>query len=129
MNVWRAILQRHRKRIARAAGFAGMLGLAVLLMRNAPRTVQVEFELGPAHREFVEVRVAYVQAGEELHGVAFSFPEGAPDNLRHAVSLPAGDFEVRTELRPLHGAVLASVGRLHAPSDGLVRIRVPTGPP
>ncbi|HEY2733556.1 MAG TPA: hypothetical protein VGI70_06205, partial [Polyangiales bacterium] len=76
--------------------------------------------------DFVELRVAYVQAGEELHGVEFSFPNGAPVNVRHSVNLPEGDFEVRTELRPLHGDWLASAARLHAPSAGPVRIRVPT---
>jgi hypothetical protein len=60
--------------------------------------------------------------------VDFSFPNGAPSSVKHAVNLPAGDFEVRTELRPLHGAWLASVGKLHAPSEGPVRIRVPTEP-
>jgi hypothetical protein len=85
--------------------------------------------LGPQHSQFVEVRVAYVQQGEELHGVAFSFPDGAPGKLHHSVQLPAGEFEVHTELRPPHGPILASIGRLQAPSDGAVVIRVPTDQP
>jgi hypothetical protein len=122
----RAYLLAHKRRIARLIGLAGMLLVASVLLRSAPRDVQVQLDLGPSHQAYVEVRVAYLQAGEELHGVAFSFPNGAPDRVNHLVRLPAGDFEVRTELLPLHGAALASVGRLHAPSDGVVRIPVPT---
>jgi hypothetical protein len=84
----------------------------------------VEFELGPTHQEIVEVRVAYVQDGEELHGVSFSFPHGAPGQVRHSVTLPPGDFEVHTELRPTRGLTLASVRKLHAPVEGLVKIRL-----
>jgi hypothetical protein len=127
-RVLQAFLRKHKHRFARPIVLGGMLLIASVLLRHAPRDVQVELDLGPAHQDFVEVRVAYLQEGEELHGVAFSFPDGAPGSLRHSLKLPAGDFEVRTELRPSHGAVLASVGRLHAPSDGVVRIRVPTEP-
>jgi hypothetical protein len=121
-------LEPHKPRVARLLGFAGVLIVVSLLLRGAPRSVDVELELGPLHRQFVELRVAYVQEGQELHGALFSFPHGAPGSLKHSVQLPAGDFEVHTELRPEHGKVLASVGRLHAPSDGLVVIRVPTEP-
>jgi hypothetical protein len=126
MRALRAIFEKHKSRLARLTALGGILVVASVLLRGAPRQVQVVLDLGPAHRDFVEVRMAYVQEGEELHGVAFTFPNGAPASVRHAVSLPAGDFEVRTEVRPLHGAWLASIGRLHAPSDGPVRIRVPT---
>jgi hypothetical protein len=121
-----AILQAHKQRIARLVGLAGVLIVASLLIRGAPRKVDVEFDLGPQHGEFVEIRVAYVQGGEELHGVSFSFPNGVPGSVQHSLQLPAGEFEVRTELRPEHGPTLASVGRLRAPSDALVHIRVPT---
>jgi hypothetical protein len=127
-GVLQAFLRKHKHRFARPIALGGMLLIASVLLRHAPRDVQVQLDLGPAHQNFVEVRVAYLQEGEELHGVAFTFPNGAPGSLRHSLKLPAGDFEVRTELRPIRGAVLASVGRLHAPSDGVVRIRVPTEP-
>lgn len=124
-----ARLKPHKQRIARLIGLAGVLLVASLLIRGTPREVEVELKLGPAHRQFVGVRVAYVQQGEEVHGVAFSFPDGAPGLLHHSVKLPAGEFEVHTELRPPHGPVLASIGRLQAPSDGRVVIQVPTAPP
>jgi hypothetical protein len=109
-------------------GLAGVLLVASLLIRGAPREVDVELKLGPQHSQFVEVRVAYVQQGEEVHGVAFSFPDGAPGKLHHLVQLPAGEFEVHTELRPPRGPILGSIGRLQAPSDGPVVIQVPTDP-
>jgi hypothetical protein len=124
-----AQLQPHKKRIARLVGFAGMLLISGMLIKGAPSQVEVELLLGPLHREYVEVRVAYVQRGEEVHGVAFSFPDGAPGKLHHKVQLPAGDFEVRTELRSERGPVVASIGRLHAPSAGQVVIEVPTDHP
>ena len=121
-----AILQAHKQRIARLVGLAGVLIVASLLFKGAPRKVDVEFDIGPGHRNFVEIRVAYVQGGEELHGVQLSFPEGVPGSVQHTVQLPEGEFEVHTELRPQHGPTVASVGRLRAPSDGRVHIRVPT---
>ena len=94
------------------------------LFPHVPRKVDVEIDLPPTHREIVEVRVAYVQDGEELHGVSFNFPGGAPGQVRHSVTLPPGDFEVHTELRQSHGFTLASVRKLHAPVEGLVKIRL-----
>ena len=123
-----AKLQPHKARIARFVGLVGVVIVASLLIRGSPRTVDVELELGPLHRQFVELRTAYVREGQELHGALFAFPNGAPGSLKHSVTLPAGEFEVHTELRPEHGKILASVGKLQAPSDGLVVIRVPTEP-
>ena len=116
------MFSQHRPRLARLVGLAGIAAIAMVLAPRIPRTVDVELVLGPSLRDFVEVRVAYLQEGEELHGVAFSFPSGAPERVHHAVSLPAGDFEVRTELRRADGRSQASVRSLHAPAAGTVRI-------
>lgn len=121
-----AELQPYKRQFGRALGLGGMLLIASQLIRAAPRTVQVQLDLGPEHKKFVEVRVAYVQAGQELHAVEFAFPEGAPGHLKHAVRLPTGDFEVHTELRPQQGNIVGSIGRLHAPSEEPVHIRVQT---
>ena len=124
MGPIRRVFEAQRHRLSRLTLLLGVVVVGLVLLPHIPRTVDVEFELGPSHREIVEVRVVYVQDGEELKGVSFSFPEGAPGQLRHSVSLPPGDFEVHTELRPSHGLSLASVRKLHAPSEGLVRIRL-----
>ena len=121
MGPFRRWFETHRRRLSRLIALIGVSVVGIALLPHVPRKVDVEFELGPSHREIVEVRVAYVQDGEELHGVSFNFPNGAPGSVRHSVSLPAGDFEVHTELRPSHGQARGSVGKLHAPADGLVR--------
>jgi hypothetical protein len=125
MGPARAWFEAYRRTyLSRAVLLAGGVVVALALFPHVPRDVDVELELGPNHQEIVEVRVAYVKDGEELHGVSFSFPGGAPGQLRHSVSLPPGDFEVHTELRPNHGITLASVRKLHAPAEGLVKIRL-----
>jgi len=118
------LLQAHRRQLGRWVGLTGALLVLSQLLRGTPRTIEVQLDLGPTHLRFTEVRVAYVQAGEELHAALFSFPEGAPGRLQHTVRLPAGDFEVHTELRPSHGNVVGSVEPLHAPSDEPVQIRI-----
>jgi len=124
MGPLRRMFVAHRERLARLIALLGVIVVGLVLVPHLPRKVDVEIELGPSHREIVEVRVAYVKDGEELHGVSFSFPDGAPGQVRHSVSLPAGDFEVHTELRPSHGQSRGSVDRLHAPADEPVRIRL-----
>ena len=122
MGPIRRAFEAHRHRLSRLTLLLGVIVVGLVLLPHVPRKVDVEFELGPSHREIVEVRVAYVKDGEELHGVSFTFPDGAPGAVRHSVSLPPGDFEVHTELRPSHGQSRGSVEKLHAPTDGPVRI-------
>src|SRR4051812_38344785 len=122
MGPFRRVFAAHRPLLSRLTALLGVAVVALVLLPHVPRKVDVELELGPSHREIVEVRVAYVKDGEELHGVSFSFPDGAPGLVRHSVSLPPGDFEVHTELRPSDGHSRGSVEKLHAPADGPVRI-------
>jgi hypothetical protein len=124
MGPIRRVFEAQRHRLSRLTLLLGVVVVGLVLLPHIPRTVDVEFELGPSHREIVEVRVAYVKDGEELHGVSFTFPDGAPGAVRHSVSLPPGEFEVHTELRPSHGQSRGSVEKLHAPADGPVRIRL-----
>jgi hypothetical protein len=124
MGPFRRKFEAHRQRLARLTMLLGLIVVGLVLLPHVPRKVDVELELGRSHREIVEVRVTYVKDGEELHGVSFSFPHGAPGQVRHSVSLPPGDFEVHTELRPSHGQSRGSVDKLHTPADGPVRIRL-----
>ena len=87
-----------------------------------PQQTELEFVLGPNHSEVVELRVAYVENGEELHGVSFGFPNGAPATVRHHVSLPKGELTLRCELRARNGSSRSLTRRLRAPSQGVVRI-------
>ena len=124
MGPFRAWFETHRRTLSRVFALGGGAVVALGVFPHVPRKVDVELELPPTHREIVEVRVVYLQDGEELHGVSFSFPDGAPGQVRHSVTLPPGDFEVHTELRPSHGLTFASVRKLHAPAEGLVKIRL-----
>jgi hypothetical protein len=124
MGALRRLFEAHRKRLARLTAVAGAAVVALVLLPHVPQTVDVELELGPAHQDIVEVRVAYVQRGEELQGVSLSFPGGAPTRVHHSVRLPPGDFEVHTALRPAQGSTRAVIGKFSAPADGPVLIRV-----
>ena len=73
--------------------------LGVTFWPRVPLATDLEFVLGPGHSDIVELRVAYVQGGEEMYGASFPFPGGAPRSVRHRVSLPSGRFEVKLELR------------------------------
>lgn len=121
----RRFFLKHRRRLSRLIAVGGLLTVGLLLSRSMPREHEVEVELGPAHHEVVEVRIEYRQGRDSLHGVALSFPQGAPSRVHHSVSLPEGDFEVYARMHKRGGESLASVSRLHAPSDGTVVIRMP----
>jgi hypothetical protein len=129
MGRLRTLFETHRRGLSRLTAVVGASVAALALFPHVPRQVEVEFELGPSHQEIVEVRVAYLQDGEELHGVSFSFPDGAPGRVRHSVSLPPGEFEVHTLLRPNHGRSRGSVDKLHAPAEGTVRFRLESSGP
>ena len=101
---------------------AGVVFAALKLWPNWPRELEVEYQLGAEHSEIVEFRVAYLQGSQELQGVRFSFPEGAPDAVRHRLTLPAGTFVLHCELRDRAGTARAVTRRLHTPTEGAVRI-------
>jgi hypothetical protein len=122
MQAFVAWLVRHRRRVARAVMLVGVLVVSAQFVPNWPRETDVEFALGQGHANVVELRVSYLSGDDELHGVAFNFPEGAPGVVHHHVTLPAGDFEVRCELRGRAGDSHRIVRHLHAPAAGHVRI-------
>jgi hypothetical protein len=117
-----AFFTTHRRRIARLVLAAGVIFAALKLWPNWPRELEVEYRLGAEHSEIVEFRVAYLQGAHELQGVSFSFPEGAPDAVRHRLTLPAGTFLLRCELRDRAGTARAVTRRLHTPIEGAIRI-------
>jgi hypothetical protein len=116
------LLQRHRLRLARLTLVAGILVAVLHVWPQLPRETDLEFALGPGHSEIVELRVSYVHQGEEWYGVRLGFPEGAPDRVRHSVSLPAGEFELRCELRDRNGRSRLLVRHLRTPAEDVVRV-------
>jgi len=117
-----AFFTTHRRRLARLVLAAGVVFAALKLWPNWPRELEVEYQLGAEHSEIVEFRVAYLQGSQELQGVRFSFPEGAPDAVHHRLTLPAGTFVLRCELRDRAGTARSVTRRLNTPIEGAVRI-------
>jgi hypothetical protein len=122
-----ALISRHRRRVARVLFGLGLFAVAYQLLPNVPRHTELEFALGEGHERVVELRVAFERGGEELHGVRFGFPEGAPRTLRHSLRLPSGDYLVRIELRQRSGESIELTRTLTTPAEGVVRFAVGDG--
>jgi hypothetical protein len=117
-----ALLSTHRRRLARVVLLTGMAAVAFQLIPRVPRETQFEFALGDTHASVVELRVGFEQGGEELHGVSFGFPDGAPRVVRHTLNLPAGEFVLRCELRDKDGESRQVTRTLITPAPGVVHI-------
>jgi len=117
-----ALFTTHRRRIARLVLAAGVAFTILTLWPNWPRELEVEYQLGAEHSEIVELRVTYLQDSQALQGVSFSFPKGAPDAIRHRLTLPAGTFTLRCELRDRAGTARAVTRQLRTPIEGAIRV-------
>lgn len=117
-----ALLSKHRRRLARVVFGLGLLAVASQLFTHVPRETELEFSLGDGHAQVVELRVAFERGGEEMHGVSFGFPEGAPSTVRHSLRLPSGEYLVRAELRARDGETRHYTRKVIAPADGVVQI-------
>lgn len=122
-----AFIGRHRRRLARLVLALGVVVAVVEVYPSFPRDTEVELLLGSQRERAVELRVAYVHEGEELRGVSFGFPQGAPDRVRHTVRLPSGTIQVRMELRKRDGASQFWTRKLRTPADGTVRFDLAGG--
>lgn len=107
----------------------GVLFGALELWPSWPRETEVEFLLGGRHAQVVELRVAYSKDDQPLHGVTFSFPEGAPPQVLHHLKLPAGTVFVHCELRVREGGALEVNRTVRTPAEGRVRIALEDGRP
>ena len=113
---------QHRRRFARVVLGVGLLLVGRELWPSWPHETELEFVLGPDHSQVVELRVEYVDHGEELHGVSFGFPNGAPSTVRHHVTLPAREVMVLCELRARDGGRRLLRRKLRILSSGVLRI-------
>ena len=118
------LLSRHRRRVARVVLVVAVLVVGLELWPSFPRDTELEYALGPGHGRIVELRVAYIQDGEEVHGVSFRWDAGAPEAVRHSIKLPAGEFQLRCELRERGGDSRAVQRTLTTPAEGVVRIHL-----
>lgn len=110
--------------LARAVLVLGCVLVGATLVGALPRETAVEVALGGAHANVVEVSVAYEREGETLHGGRFTFAQGAPERLRHHVSVSPGELEVRIELRERSGETRLVTRRMRVPAEGTVRLSV-----
>lgn len=118
---------QHRRLVARLVLAVGLVSIGSQLWPSWPRETELEFVLGPDHAHVVELRVEYLEHGEELHGVSFGFPEGAPPIVRHRLKLPPGVLVLRCELRERDGGSRHLTRVLKAPAVGVVRIGLLAG--
>jgi hypothetical protein len=120
-----------RKAFDRRRRYAPLvLVLAVVVVGNElwsgmPRNTRLEYRLGPDHARVVEMRVVYVQDGEEIRGVSFHYPEGAPPRVAHQLELPSGHYEVSLELTDRDGKAVRVTRALRTPAEGVVRVDAP----
>ena len=121
----RALLQRvveHRRGLARLLLVAGVLVTVKQLAPIWPRQAELELDLGARHREVTELRLSYLQDGQELKGVSLRYAGGAPSLVRHSVSLPSGEVELLCELHGPGGATTTHSQPLHVPTEGVLRV-------
>ncbi|MCA9607441.1 MAG: hypothetical protein KC619_17665 [Myxococcales bacterium] len=120
---FRQWLGRNRTRLSQLA--LGLFLVAVLIEVGGalPRDVEVAFRF-PDHARVVEARVEYLQEEESVREIILRFREGAPALVRDTVSLSPGDYDVSVLLLDSGGARHHLRGRLTAPADGVVRVRL-----
>lgn len=121
----RALLLRvveYRRGLARVLLVAGVLVAVELLAPLWPRQAELELDLGARHGEVTELRISYLQGGQELKGVSLHYAGGAPSRVHHAVSLPSGEVELLCELRGRGGASTTHSRALRVPTEGVLRV-------
>lgn len=123
MRQARALVSRRRK-LAPAVLLIGAVVIGAELWSQVPQQADVEYVLGSRHADVVELRVGYLLEGEELHGVSFRYPEGAPRVVRHEVSLPSGRYTIALEVRRRRGTSRRVERSLQMPAEGVVRLEV-----
>lgn len=117
----------HRRRIARVLLVTAVCYGATRVWPAVPHATNIRFDLGPQHREIMELQVGFVRDGEPLQGASFRFPDGAPPILQHEVTLPTGRYDVQVRCRRQNGET--SVEReIQLPSKDAVHVLVGGGP-
>jgi hypothetical protein len=122
MHLIQAILT-HRPRLASIVLLAGLALLAVQFWPQLPRETELDLVLGPEHRQVVEVRLTYLQNNQEIRGVTFSFPQGAPIEVKHRVDLPSGLYRLAIERRFRSGEPEKTIRAFTVPASGVVKVQ------
>lgn len=111
----------HRQRIARFLLVAAVCFGATRVWPAVPHTTDMRFDLGPQHREIMELHVGFLRDGEPVKGALFRFPDGAPETVRHEVMLPTGRYDLQVRCRRATGTT--SIERvIMLPTEGVLRV-------
>jgi hypothetical protein len=113
-----------REKLAPLVAVAGIALVASQLVGSVPREVHLRYDLGPDHAALEEVRVGYLEAGEELTTARFDYARGAPAAIDHRVTLSPGRYEVVVDLRGDGALTGHGVRTFEVPADGIVRVRL-----
>ena len=124
MQLLQALLEK-RRLFAPIILIVGIILIATQLWPAIARETELDLLLGPDHEKIIEVRLSFVQGDEEIRGVTFGFPKGAPATLKHRVDLRPGVYQVAIELiRGEQTRISERVVRaLDAPARGVVRVK------
>ena len=119
----RAWFERNRRRLAKLALVVFLVAVAVEIGTALPRDVEVGLRF-PDHAAVVEARIEYLEEDETVREVTLRWPGGAPPLVRDTVELSPGEYEVAVVLLDATGHARELRGRLHAPADGVVQVRL-----
>ncbi len=120
---FRQWFERNRKRLSLLALALFLVAVGLEVGGALPREVQVALRF-PDPARVVEARIEYLQEDERVREVTLRWPDGAPALVRDAVDLSPGDYDVSVLLLDAAGERRALRGRLTAPADGVVRVRL-----
>lgn len=112
------------RRIAFLILAAALTLFFTLVWPDFPHETVLEYSLGSSHGDITELSIAYTHQGEEIHGVKFHYPSGAPATVTHSVDLPHGRYEIHIELLRHNQETQNLVKVLRTPVDGVVRFNV-----
>jgi hypothetical protein len=111
----------HRQRIARLLLVAAVCFGATRVWPAFPQKTDLRIDLGPQHREIMELHVDVTKDGVHVQSSEFRFPKGAPPIFQHEMSLPTGRYDVQVRCQSEKGTT--SVERaLDLPSAEVVRL-------
>ena len=125
MSSWNRI--RHlfidqRRRLASLFLVLGVLFLAQHLLSNWPREREVRYELDVDLQACEIARMDYLEGGESIGSVQLRFPAGAPPEVVHRPTLPAGRYDVSIELTFPNGTTQRAQRTLDVPVEGAMRV-------
>jgi hypothetical protein len=89
-----------RRRAARLVVIVGIALVASQLLGSGPSEQSLMFRLGQERASVRRIDASWTPVGERepAGGVTLRFPDGAPELVRHRVSLPNGRYELAIEV-------------------------------